>query len=306
MRRRALYAVAALLLASRIAAQHPIFDVDDFVDPDHHDGGLFITRLILGGAVDYADEYRPLGRNAAFISVANGFYWDDFQLDYKHSEVRGGESDTVFRCGACDAPVYFPTPPPSNAMPAPPRPGVRDSVQFAWYDRSGETVLRYRATWTHQAIETAVRSAASQHVLPRVSGDEQSFGVEADTVVRFRGHHAFGLLAIARTVRNGSIDPRTQNALTYMSRLPGMTLGQILLRATVTVGRVSNRGGTALNLVNPAFEAYWQDRRTRANLHVIWSPLVTNSGVAGWKANEQIAVFVDRAVYVKSFRKRVR
>ena len=45
----------------------------------------------------------------------------------------------------------------------------------------------------------------------------------------------------------------------------------MLTRATLTAGGVSNRGGTALNVVNPALEAFWHSQATRMNLHLIWS-----------------------------------
>lgn len=304
MRRCALYVTAAFLLATAaVAQQRPIFDPDDSVDPRHHDETLFISRLILGGAINFVDDYRPLHQNAGFVSIANALYWRDFQFDYKHSEVRGEESGpvVVHVCGDCNEPNYFPTPPSADSTPAAPRPGSKESVQFAWYRRSGETMLRYRASWMYQDFDTVVRSAASERILSRLSGDEQSFGLEADTLVRIGGRRVFGLVAFARTVRSGTTDDRAQNELTYMSRFPAVSVRRLLLRATLTIGGVSNRGGTAVNVVNPAFEAYWQDRVTRANVHLVWSPLLTNSGADGWKTNHQIAFFVDRALFVKLF-----
>jgi hypothetical protein len=87
-----------------------------------------------------------------------------------------------------------------------------------------------------------------------------------------------------------------------MSRFPGIAFHDVLLRATLTVGGVSNRGGTALNVVNPAFEAFLHEPKTRANLHLVWSPQSTNSGNGGWETHHQIAIFVDRALYVHLFR----
>lgn len=303
MRLRTLCVTAAFLLSTGAAAQQrPIFDPDDFVDPDGG-GPLFISRLIVGGAMNFADDYRPLREKAGFVSIANALYWRDFQFDYKHSEVRGEENGpvVVHVCGGCNEPIYFPTPPSPDSTPAAPRPGSKDSVQFAWYRRSGKTILRYRASWMYQDVDTVVRSAATDRVLSRLSGNEQSFGLEADTLVRIRGHRVFGLIALARTVRSGTTDDRAQNELTYKSRFPAISVRGLLLRGTLTIGGVSNRGGTALNVVNPAFEAYWHDRVTRANVHLVWSPQLTNSGTDGWKTNHQIAFFVDRALFVKLF-----
>ena len=55
-------------------------------------------------------------------------------------------------------------------------------------------------------------------------------------------------------------------------------------------------------VVNPAFEAFWHHWGTRANLHLVWSPQTTRSGAEGWETHHQIALFVDRALFVKIFR----
>ena len=81
--------------------------------------------------------------------------------------------------------------------------------------------------------------------------------------------------------------------------MPAIALRSVLVRGTVTVGGVTG-GGTALNVVNPAVEAYWQERWTRANLHLVLSSLFNNRGAEGWKANHQIAFFIDRALFVRS------
>ena len=80
-----------------------------------------------------------------------------------------------------------------------------------------------------------------------------------------------------------------------------MVFHEILLRATLTVGGLSNRCGTALNVVNPAFEAFWHNSKTRANFHFVWSPQSTNSGNGGWETHHQVAGFVDRTLYVHLF-----
>ena len=87
-----------------------------------------------------------------------------------------------------------------------------------------------------------------------------------------------------------------------MSRFPGRAVGPVLLRATLTVGGISGRGAAGLNLINPAFEAFWHNHLTRANVHLVWSPQSTLSGAAGWETHHQVAVFVDRALYVRLVR----
>jgi len=61
------------------------------------------------------------------------------------------------------------------------------------------------------------------------------------------------------------------------------------------------RGATGINIINPTFEAYWHHSRSEASFHVVWSPQTTRSGAEGWRTTHQLAVFVDRALYVKLF-----
>ena len=89
----------------------------------------------------------------------------------------------------------------------------------------------------------------------------------------------------------------------YTNRFPGRALGPVLIRAMLTVAGVSGRGASGLNVVNPAFEAFWHHSGTDVNFHVVWSPLAVRSGAEGWQTHSQIAVFVERA-YVKLFRPR--
>jgi hypothetical protein len=299
--------LALLFLAATAAAQtRPIFDPDDFVDPRERGGHpLFVSRLVLGVAKDHVDGYRPLHQNAGFIHVANSFYFSDFQLDYKRSEVRGEDETAVMVCECEEGPIYFPTPPARDATPAAPPPGSKDTLQFAWYRTVGvegapPLMLRYRASFTRQPIHTVITSIATGEQVARLSGREQTFGLDADTHLRIRGHDIFGSLQIARTKRSGTVDDRSQNELTYTSRFPAWRVRRVLLRPTLTAGRVSGRGGPAFNLVSPQFEAFWHDPATRLNLHLIWAPQTIRSG-RGWETTHQIAFLVDRALFLRLF-----
>ena len=311
MRRRALLSTLAILCfaAAGTAQQRPIFDPDDFVDPRQHSGYVFASRLVLGGAANFVDDYRPVHHDATFALLTNSLYWSSFQFDYKHSEVRGEGAPSVREC-LCPNPIYFPTPPPPGSTPAPPTPGSKDTLQLAWYGpgpflgRSADppVMLRYRLTVAKQPIDTVIRAFATGEVISRMSGREQSVGLDADTYFPIGKHDIYGSLLYARTVRSGTTDNRSQSEFAYMSRFPGMAFHDVLLRATLTIGGVSNRGGTALNVVNPAFEAFWHNSKTRANFHFVWSPQSTNGGTRGWKTHHQLAVFVDRALCVHLFR----
>jgi hypothetical protein len=301
--------VLLLFIAITVSAQQrPIFDPDDFLDPRQH-SGVFTSRLVLGAASNFVDDYRPLGQDAGFIHVTNSLYWKRYELDYKHSEVRGADKPLdVFRCG-CNPPIYFPTPPPGDATPAATRPGSKDTVQLGWYhDVSGgagepRIMLRYRLTLSYQHLETVIRSGTTRQIVERRSGRDQSIGLDADTHFRIRGHDIWGSVVYARTVRSGTIDDRKQQELTYTSRFPAREVGPVLVRALFTVGGVTGRGASGLNVVNPAFEAFWHDHTTQANVHLVWSPQSTRSGAAGWETHNQVAIFVDRALWVGLFRK---
>lgn len=304
MRFRIELTIVAIVTAISVGAQQrPVFDPDDFVDPRQHEGTVFITRLIAGGAVDFIDNYRPTEQDAGFLLVTNSLYWKGFQFDYKHSEVRSDELPPVSLC-ACSPPVYFPTPPPPEAIPAAPPPGSKDTVQIAAYlptgsDPGGIPVMRrYRLTYARQAIDTAIASPATGHVVSRLQGREQSFGLDGDIYLPIAGHQLFGSFQIARTTRSGTADDREQTEVTYSHRFPGFSYKRVLFRSIVTVGYVSDRAGTAINVVNPYFEAFLHERRTGANFHLVYSPQALNSGAEGWKTYHQVALFADRALFI--------
>ncbi len=301
--------LTALFIAAEAGAQQrPIFDPDDFVDPRDVGGETaFISRIAIGGAANAVDDYRPVRRNIGFIHLTNSIYWPHFQFDYKHSEIRGDDGPIVVqRCG-CNPPIYFPTPPSADATPAPPPTGSKDTLQAGLYwsvpggSAEPPVMLRVRLSVSRQHIGTVIRSAATDQILERRTGHEQSVGLDTDTYFRLAGHNVWGSLFVAHTGRSGTTDNRSQNEFAYMSRFPGRAVGPLLVRATLTVGAISNRGGTGLNLVNPAFEAFWHHHSSRANVHLVYSPQATRSGLGGWETHHQIALFVDRALKVKLF-----
>jgi hypothetical protein len=297
--------IGVMLATSAASQQRPIFDPDDAVDPRSINRPLFISRLAVGGANGFVDDFRQLDGNVSFLHLANSVYWKHYQFDYKHSEVFGKDMP-VSVCPCNGHPIYFPTPPSADSTPAPPPSGSKDTLQLGWYQQhdvgpaNPPIVRRYRLTWSRRSIHEHLVNI-STGVSSVVSGREQSFGIDADTYFRIAGHDVWGSLLCARTVTNGPIDHRSQNELAYTSRFPGRTLGPVLFRATLTVGGVTNRGSSGLNVVNPAFEAFWHHSGTDVNLHLVWSPLAMRSGAEGWQTHSQIALFVDRALYVKLF-----
>jgi hypothetical protein len=293
-----IFILGALVVAASASAQFPAFDVDDFVAPG--DGVMFVSRVGTGYVANLIDGYRPVEQNALFVHLANSVYWSNFQLDYKRSEVRGSEESGrshVQSCG-CSPPIYFPTPPPREARPAAPLPGSRDTLQFSFYRRQSGIVLRTRATYERQAIDTIVTSATNGNTVAKLSGDEQTFGLDADLSF---GHRLFGSLIVAHTIRKDTTDDRAQTAIAYVARIPVVSLRRILLRPTLTVAAVSGRGRSGLNVINPAIEAYWHDPKTEVNVHLIWSPQTTRDGVQSWRTKHQLAFFVDSAIFARLF-----
>ena len=292
------FAVMFLAAAAAQGQIRPIFDPDDFLDPGERTSPIFITRLVAGVVRSPIDDFRPVHQDIRVLHLANGFYWSKFEIDYKHSEQRGENTNAPAHVQVCPCrpPVYFPTPPPDGATPDPPLPSRKDAMQFAWYHTSQSFMLRYRVSFSRQDVDTVATFTGTDHVASRLHGREQSAGLEADTYFRIGSHDLFGSLLVAHTERKGTADDRSQNELTYVNRFPGRTFGKVLLHATLTVGGVTGRGASGINVVNPAFEAFWHDWTTDVNVHFIVSPVAMRSRLEGWKTHTQIAILIDRAL----------
>jgi hypothetical protein len=297
-------ALVVLFVSVAAAQQYPV-SPDDFVDPRQYDGRLFISRVVAGLASGAEDNYRPLHKNLGVAELANSLYWRDFQFNYKHSETFGKERP-ISVCLCNGKPIYFPTPPSRDSIPNAPPPGRKETLQVGWYHAVGggpaepPVMLRYQMTASWQPIKTDLTSVARGEV-SHLSGRERSFGLDADTYFHLRGYDVWGSLFYARTASTGTPYKRAQNEFGYTNRFSGRALGPILVRATLTFAGVSGRGASGLNVVNPAFEAFWHHAGTDINLHLVWSPLAMRSGAAGWQTHSQIALFADRALFVKLF-----
>ena len=308
MRLLCVLATLSLFAATASGQMRSLFDPDDFVDPRQHEEAVFAARLVAGGARDVTDDYRPLHQNAGFLHLANSFYWKKFQFDYKHTEVLADRGPQIVTTCGCSPSIYFPTPPTRDSTPSAPLPEPKETLQFGWYyEASGgqpdlPVMLRLRASFSWQPVNTVVHSGTNDEITARLSGREKSFGLETDTYFRIGSHNVFGSLVYARNVRSGTTDDRSQQEIAYTARFPGTSYKSILMRATMTVGAISNRGAAGFNLFNPAFEAMWHHHPSRVNVHLIWSPLAMRSGAAGWETHHQIAIYVDKG-YVKLFGK---
>lgn len=296
MRWRGLLVLGCLALSAR-AQQRPVYEPDDYVDPNLHKGAVLISRVVGGAVANAVDDYRPLHDDLAFLQLASDVYWSRYQFGWKHTGMHArSDLPRAFVCN-CASPVYFPTPPLASEVPAAPPAGSRDLLQLAWYPSK----LRYRLTWTWQPIDRTIRSAATGEVVARLHGREQSLGIDGDTHIRIAGRDLFGLVTYARRIRYGTINDRKQQELAYTHRFRARAAGTVLFFPTLTAGNVSNRGGTAINLVNPQLEVSWLEPHTNANLHLVYSPQLLNSGADGWRLHHQVALFFDRALLVRLF-----
>ena len=298
-----LLALAVLfLLAANAGAQRPVFEPDDFIDPNMLTAPLFLSQVALGGVWNPSDRFRPIDEDSGLLLLTGSLHVDRFQFAYKHAEFVGMEEPVPLRRCDCPDPVYFPTPPPPGATPDGPSAERSETLQFAFYRtaRKRPITLRYRASWTSRTIDATVLSPNGE-VLERRSGRDQSFVLDADTHVAMGRHDLWGSLYVARASRSGMPDDRAHNEFAYVARLPGWAAGPFLFRTNLTVGHITDRDVAGLNLVNPRFEAFWRHKRTKATLHFVWSGEWTRTRLEGWQPNHQIAVFLDRTLYVKMF-----
>lgn len=300
MRSVRLLPLLLLLLAGTAAAQRPVFEPDDFIDPGMIERPMFVSRIVAGGVWNPADRFRPIGGDAGLVVLTNSFHFNRFQFEYEHAEFAGVDESTLqLRQCDCPDPVFFPTPPPAGATPDGPAADRSETLQLAFY-RTGQNTLRYRLSWTRREIGTTV--VTPNAVAERRSGHDQSFTLDADTHFSVGGRDIWGTLYFAHAASSGMpAGDRSQNELAYVFRPPALVKGPLLFRPRVTVGGISGRGATGLNLVNPSLEAIWRHARTNVNVHVVWSGEWTRSGLEGWRGNQQVAVFLDRTLFVKIF-----
>jgi hypothetical protein len=313
---RAAAVVLTFLTAVTASAQQPLFDPDDFLDPRATDGRpVLISRLVIGAGSNLSgDGFRPLGEHVGYVHLANSFSWRSVQFDYQRSELRaeGGEAAVWQEIQQPKRTLQT-----RNATPT-----SKDTLHAAWYwpipagGGSIPVILRTRVTFATQQIETIVVNSPTSVtpmsgreptvVFPgsatHMSGRERTFAIDTDTWFRLCGHDVFGTLALSRTKTTGTLADRDERALTYTNRFPAFSYdrAKIVIRPTLTIGGTSKRAGSAVNLVNPSIEIFRPFVHTGANLHVIWSPQWTANG-ADRKVRHQVAVLIDRALFVKVF-----
>jgi len=300
--RSRLVAIALLISTAATAAGQvrPIFDPDDFIDPRNHAAPLFISRLVAGAMRSAEDDYRPLRQDAGFLYLVNSFYFRHFQADYKHSEVRGEQANGPgdAQVCPCDPPIYF-------SQTGDRMTGSKDTLQLAGYwsvrgdPSEPRAMLRYRLSISRRKIDTDTTFLETGHDAGTLHGHEQSISVDADTYFRIAGRGIFGTLFLARTKSSGTAADHSQNEIAYVVRPPGTAIGNVLMRATLTVGAVTGRSAAGLNVINPAFEAM-RPMPHDVSIHLIWSPLATRTRENGWTTHQQLLVSLEYVLFAKS------
>jgi hypothetical protein len=315
---RAAAVILFLFTAATAFAQRPLFDPDDFLDPRETGGRpVLISRVVIGGASNMAgDGFRPLGEQTGYVHLATSFYWRSVQFDYKRSETRaeGGEA-AQWQLEDRDNPDDDDDNRFERIRNATPK--SKDTLNAAWYwpvpaGRGIPVMLRSRLTYSTQSIDNEVPGVTN--VSPPIGGvtlvssTERTYAFETDTWFRIAGRDVFGSLAVSGTKTTGLpsylSDERDIRTIAYTNRFPSFSLdrAKILIRPTLTVGGISNRGGSVVNLVNPAIEIFRPFARTGANLHVIYSPQwAPDANGGGQKTTHQVAVYIDRSLFVKVF-----
>lgn len=310
--------LVALLTAVTASAQRPLFDPEDFVDPRATGGRpVFISRLVIGAASNMnGDGFRALGENVGYVHLANSFSWRSVQFDYKRSQLKAEDGEAAL-WEVERQPDLLISPPPQQELEhqrqtrtATPR--SKDTLNAALYwpvpvGAGIPVMLRSRITFTTQPIDTEISDGQETE---RISGNERTFAFDTDTWFRVAGRNVFGSLAVSETKTTGTLADRKERAVSYTSRFPSLALdrAKILIRPTLTVGGISNRGGSAVNLVNPAIEIFRPFLSTGANLHVIYSPQWINETSplseienARWGTKHQVAVYLDYPIFAKVF-----
>jgi len=318
--RRALF-IALLLAASMTQAQElDIFDINDFVDPRDLGatitprGGLvcpcqrlLVSRLMAGGVSEYVDVLRPTNADVLFAHLATSYYTGRWQLNLKttrfDSSGVGGEVPTW-------------------------KHGLQAGRYFTMGGGNNPATLRAQVNYSRTEYR-------------RKLGPTQSFGSVYDTELGFEvdtSVRIFGRPFVTSVVflqdrpagerRDGSA-PFERKRLTLLHRLPRVTLAGMKIDASIAGGMYQFKFTPIASAPNVTPEAFTnQGPPTRwakatvlpaleltspsipkldVRFHVRYEPIfqqmprtATTNGKS-WQTTQQIGVFIDRAVFAKSF-----
>jgi len=323
--RRALF-IALLLTASMAQAQElDIFDINDFVDP--RDLGatitpqgwlacpcqrLLVSRLMAGGVADYVDVLRPTSSDVLFAHLATSYYTGRWQLNFKttrfDSTRSGGEVPTW-------------------------KYGLQAGRYFTMGGGSDPATLRAQVNASKTEYRRLIGRSTSYS-----SVYDTELGFEVDSSVRILGRPFVTSVVFLQDTPpghgHGGAAPLKRRRLTLLHRLPRVMLAGVKIDASIAGGmyqfKYPPNNSSSLKItpdmpqpqpkpqadpptrwakgtVLPAVELTSPDiPKLDIRFHLRYEPIFqqlprTAVGGGGWQTTQQIALFIDRAVFAKSF-----
>jgi hypothetical protein len=337
MRVRLSLAILFVIAASaNVHAQElDVYDVNDFVDPRALGAvtgphgrltcpcdSFLVSRLIAGGVSDYMDVFRPTDSDASFLHLATSYYRGPWQLNWKWTQL---QQEDFFPHKASSV-VVTPVPPGTNTTPLrrtplngnevfhfgtsvlySPTPNDRNTMQLARYFTVASSIIRMEATWTRTEYRDLVRTTNSAKT-DIVSRYKNELGFEGDIPWRVGRFPLITSLTYEGRSTPADRSGAASRRVTLLQRVPRISFHRWSLDSAVAVGSV--RGGgrlsnvvvqPSLHLVSPTIP--FVDVR----LNIRYAPAIGGLRPAPSRKNaqsetvNQLAVFIDRAVFAKRF-----
>jgi len=309
---RTLAAVFALLLVVPALAQEmTIFDVNDFVDPRvlgtaAASNGNFkcpcvqflIARAIGGWDHDFLNVTMPTNVDVGFAHLATSFYRGSWQVNAKATVLRDVHRSDVFSRGTVPQQTF--------------------TLQLGHYrevslDEDEKTVRRLQFTWrinrhlesqrvTDPIGESPVISPAPQPPPSESDAPEDllghEFGIEYDTHVRtLVGSIAYTLLAPEDRRRSGFSDRPSRVAMVY--RLDAYQLWRFRIEPTLAAVMLGHGAKIESHLTIQPSVRVALPLAFKTSLNARVAPTFQRFG--GWQRYYEVALFVDRPIFAKTW-----
>jgi hypothetical protein len=309
--KRALFILFVAFAAawSAPAQELTIFDISDFVDPralgaSPHWGGfscpctsMLIGRMLAGYDHDFIDVRESQGDDAYFGSLATSYYHGAWQMNLKMTELVAADGSTTGR-GKVKGAIALPR--------------QTIGIQFGHYQPIGSAIHPIgvsRIEVSTRATRVGTNDLVTQTATVRSHRLAYDFGVEVDTQFKPFGHALEGSLTY--TVLSGDHpDLRgstNRSHLAYLQRFPRITLipgRRITLDLAVSAG-LTGRGIHAASLahvnIHPTAQLAVPLGLGETYLNVTYGPTYQRLGRAYQSSLNQVAFFVDRAVFIRTW-----
>lgn len=326
-----LLVLALLVVAPLVRAQElDIFDINDFVDPRDlgatitPDGGLtcpcqrlFVSRLITGAVRHYVDLFQPTYDDIFFADLATSYYTGRWQWNLKTAKL---EQTTAF----IDT---------SHGYVIGRMPNRKHALQIGRYFvmGTGDNAVALRAQLNASTRQYRQRRVVGNHLGSYESLYDSDAGFELDTSVPiFHRPFVTSIVYVANMpfgLPHSGSNALTRRRLTLLHRLPRYTIAGFGIDASLAAGAyqfrekipASKSGGE--NPV-PQTRTHWLRPTVLPSLEIV-SPPIPKLGIVVharyepvfqqrpipqflgggnvWQKTHQYALFVDRAVFAKSF-----